>query len=80
MASLACEENQMTKRSLAPAAAAAAAATADEEDTKIEWPASLDEYEKLVMRMTTPRSVLSLPVFVCVCFSSPCGSILLVLF
>lgn len=78
MASLPSEENKMTKRNLAPAAAAAAAA--DEEDTKIEWPASLDEYEKLVMRMTTPRSVLSLPVFVCVCFSSPCGSILLLLF
>lgn len=76
MASLPSEENKMTKRNLAPAAAAAA----DEEDTKIEWPASLDEYEKLVMRMTTPRSVLSLPVFVCVCFSSPCGSILLLLF
>lgn len=77
MASLPSEENKMTKRSLAPAAAAAAA---DEEDTKIEWPASLDEYEKLVMRMTTPRSVLSLLVFVCVFFSSPCGSILLLLF
>jgi UTP:GlnB (protein PII) uridylyltransferase len=40
----------MTKRTFA-----AAPAVEEEEENNIEWPASLDEYEKLVMRMTTPR-------------------------
>ena len=33
------------------------------EDPKMEWPASLDEYEKLVIRMNTPRYYYIITLF-----------------